>query len=443
MAEEFANRIGHDNFVWWIGVIEDRKDPLNLGRCKIRIFGSHTENLQLIPTSSLPWAMPMYPVNDPRTFSAPMEGEYVFGFFTDGLSSQAPVYMGVFPGIPQSEPKPGVGFSALAAQTTTISSTSTTGDEALQAFEDAQQAQLAAQEGSAFASSTEVNPTDRRLAAGTQTTPMPPTNASAMQVSRVGKPTIPTNAYSTNNTIIQVTNNNTVHACDFRFLINFADLNIGVIENPIKLIEEAIKNAQNKAAAIIRAILQQVIDKFRTVLKAITVTLNLDPTGQIAKAISRVREVIRTINYYSRKLAEYIGNAALIVALISEIKQVVEWIKSLPANILAMLKDCLTSFQGAIQSAGSQIALIPGQISSSVEGAFKDLENSTGSAISQSEQAAQTANVPNTLITLITSPDTANVETLSLYITNSFANSNVVISDAATASFNIANTSTP
>ena len=435
MAEEFANRIGHDNFVWWIGVIEDRKDPLNLGRCKIRIFGSHTENLQLIPTSSLPWAMPMYPVNDPRTFSAPMEGEYVFGFFTDGLSSQAPVYMGVFPGIPQSEPKPGVGFSALAAQTTTP----TTGSTTTTTNTSVSNTVSSAITGAANSYVSALNSSISNLT----NSPSPLKIAPAMEVSRVGKPTIPTNAYSTNGTIIQVTNNNTVHACDFRFLIDFPNLDIGVIQNPIKLIEDAIKNAQNKAAAIIRAILQQVIDKFRTVLKAITVTLNLDPTGQIAKAISKVREVIRTINYYSKKIAEYIGNAALIIALISEIKQIVEWIKSLPANILAMLKDCLTTFQGAIQSAGSQIALIPGQISSSVEGAFKDLENSTGSAISQSEQAAQTANVPNTLISLVTSPDTANVETLSLYITNSFANSNVIISDAASATFNIANTSTP
>ena len=53
---DFQNKLGHDNFIWWIGVVEDRIDPLNLGRCKVRIFGSHTENLQLIPTSSLPWA---------------------------------------------------------------------------------------------------------------------------------------------------------------------------------------------------------------------------------------------------------------------------------------------------------------------------------------------------------------------------------------------------
>ena len=44
-----------------------------------------------------------------------MEGDYVFGFFMDGLSSQAPAMLGVFPGIPQSSGSPeGVGFSANA-----------------------------------------------------------------------------------------------------------------------------------------------------------------------------------------------------------------------------------------------------------------------------------------------------------------------------------------
>jgi hypothetical protein len=116
---EFKNRIGHDNFVWWIGVIEDRVDPLNVGRCKVRIFGSHTDNLQEIPTSELPWATPLYPVNDSRTFSTPMEGEYVFGFFLDGHSSQAPAMLGVFPAIPQQEADEveGRGFFAKAKYT--------------------------------------------------------------------------------------------------------------------------------------------------------------------------------------------------------------------------------------------------------------------------------------------------------------------------------------
>jgi hypothetical protein len=116
---DFQNRLGHDDFVWWIGVVEDRFDPLNLGRCRVRIFGSHTENLQLVPTSSLPWATPLYPVNDSRTISTPMEGDYVFGFFMDGLSSQAPAMLGVFPGIPQEDVNAvtGKGFHAKAKLT--------------------------------------------------------------------------------------------------------------------------------------------------------------------------------------------------------------------------------------------------------------------------------------------------------------------------------------
>lgn len=446
--ENFQNRIGHDNFVWWIGVVEDRDDPLYLGRCKVRIFGSHTENLQLIPTDSLPWAMPLYPVNNSRNYATPMEGDYVFGFFSDGTSCQAPVFMGVFPGIPQEEPRAGVGFSALAkrttsaAETTQISSNEAdAGATALAQQEgsafasnenDAEAAALAQQEGSAFAVTTQ-----------TYTAPRVSARAPDMKLIRVGQPTTPKNAYSANGTIIAVTNSQLTHACDFRFLIDFPGLDIGGIINPVTAIQQAIKDAQNKAAAIIRAFINQIIDKFRLVLKAIIIGLNLDPTGQIAKIISRVREAIRTINYYIKKLAEIIGNIALVIALFQQIRQIIEWIKSLPATVLGMLRQCLSNFQNAIKSAGEQISLIPGQVSGSVEEALGQLKNSTDEAIVQAEDAQQSANIPNSLITLITSPESANVNVLSEYITTQFPNANVIISNVDSASFNVANSSTP
>jgi hypothetical protein len=40
------NFIGKDGFHWWLGVVEDRTDPLGLGRVRVRMFGHHTDNLE-------------------------------------------------------------------------------------------------------------------------------------------------------------------------------------------------------------------------------------------------------------------------------------------------------------------------------------------------------------------------------------------------------------
>lgn len=105
------NFLGKDGFSWWMGVVENRNDPLNLCRCQVRIFGHHTENKQMLPTEDLPWALPGFSTNSSWTSSVPIVGDYVFGFFSDGLSSQAPIMLAVFPGIPKNGPTPDIGFS--------------------------------------------------------------------------------------------------------------------------------------------------------------------------------------------------------------------------------------------------------------------------------------------------------------------------------------------
>jgi len=102
MSKDFA---GLNGFVWWTGIIEDRNDPIKLGRCRVRIVGWHSPNKAQLPTASLPWAQPIYPPNNTNTY-APREGDMVFGFFLDADNAQAPVIVGVFPSIPLSAPNP-------------------------------------------------------------------------------------------------------------------------------------------------------------------------------------------------------------------------------------------------------------------------------------------------------------------------------------------------
>jgi hypothetical protein len=109
----------YGEFIWWTGVVEDRVDPLKLGRCRVRILGYHSDKkgVDLIPTNTLPWATPSQPITSAAmngvgtTPMGPVEGTWVFGFFRDGKESQDPVMIGTFGGIPEAGPDPTLGFN--------------------------------------------------------------------------------------------------------------------------------------------------------------------------------------------------------------------------------------------------------------------------------------------------------------------------------------------
>ena len=89
---------------WFTGVVEDREDPLEMGRVRVRIFGLHTDDTTKIGIEDLPWANVMMPVNSASisgigiTPTGLVEGSWVVGFFADGENAQDPVIMGSLPG---------------------------------------------------------------------------------------------------------------------------------------------------------------------------------------------------------------------------------------------------------------------------------------------------------------------------------------------------------
>lgn len=93
------------NPIWFIGVVEDRTDPLKTGRCKVRCLGFHQQSSIELPTEELPWAQLLIPANSQNEIKPPKEGSWVMGFFKDGDRCQEPMIISLIPGIPTVSPE--------------------------------------------------------------------------------------------------------------------------------------------------------------------------------------------------------------------------------------------------------------------------------------------------------------------------------------------------
>ena len=113
--------MGRDGFIWFAGVVEDRNDPLKLGRVRVRCLGYHTEDKEALPTTDLPWAHPLLPITASgisgigQTPLGLLEGSWVIGFFRDADTKQDAIILGSLPGKPSQtgaiNAAEGLGFS--------------------------------------------------------------------------------------------------------------------------------------------------------------------------------------------------------------------------------------------------------------------------------------------------------------------------------------------
>lgn len=108
------HNIGTD-FVWFMGVVEDRNDPLQMGRVRVRTHWQ-TADKEILPTDDLPWAQITVPSSATSgdvggTSTGYAEGSWVVGFFMDGEHKQHPLILGAISGIPTKQPDPECGFN--------------------------------------------------------------------------------------------------------------------------------------------------------------------------------------------------------------------------------------------------------------------------------------------------------------------------------------------
>lgn len=100
-----TQQLGEEGFRWFIGIVEDVTDPLQLGRVKVRILNEHDSDVE---TGDLDFAHILMPntsacvdgVGDSPNLSV---GSRVVGFFIDGEEKQNPMILGSFPTIPDND----------------------------------------------------------------------------------------------------------------------------------------------------------------------------------------------------------------------------------------------------------------------------------------------------------------------------------------------------
>lgn len=88
-----------ENSKWFFARVVSDRDPLGLGRLKIRIIGAHSGDIVELPEKDLPWAQVIGATSSSGngSFMTTNPDSFVFGTFIDGASAQIPIIFGAVP----------------------------------------------------------------------------------------------------------------------------------------------------------------------------------------------------------------------------------------------------------------------------------------------------------------------------------------------------------
>jgi phage-related protein len=126
-----------------------------------------------------------------------------------------------------------------------------------------------------------------------------------------------------NGTTTNIANNSRAHICD-------------------------ISLEMSRAASWVKMQYGVVVEAIRKVIRVVLNALGFQPDG----ISSRLTELAKAIKTEAKKVKKILDEVNGVIEVFSrfttQVKQMIEWILSLPAKALALLKDCLTELQKSL-----------------------------------------------------------------------------------------------
>lgn len=197
-----------------------------------------------------------------------------------------------------------------------------------------------------------------------------PQRAAGVEHNVVGQPTVSNQSRGIiTGTTINVANNNRAHVCD-------------------------ISAEMDRAAKWVKFQYSTVVEAIRKAVRAILTTLGFNPEG-VSSRLTEIAKKIAAEAKQIKKILKTINDATeIFIKFTEQVKQMIEWISSLPAKLLALLKDCLAELQKSLSKAFTDLfSGEAGSLADSGEGSLaSDIKSITDSAKEVAEAAIETVN---------------------------------------------------
>ena len=217
---------------------------------------------------------------------------------------------------------------------------------------------------------------------------------------------------------VNLANKNRIHICDIR--------------------DEMID-----AAAFARLKFSQLIAAIRTAVRAILTALGFSPDGVTARFIEIAKGILRDLKFITKIIKEISDIAVILVSYAKKVRAMIDWLLSLPKNLLALLSDCLSGLYSSLASGFSELFSLSGtegtEAVSSISETMQVFSDIATEAKTIVQGTIDLVNTPIAIIDALTNPASASdIEKVGTQITSLLAATAAADTSANTA-LNITN----